>query len=353
MKRSNYIGLDLAMEVTVGCVVNELGEVQQHSRFVTEEKAVRGFLESVPRPRYVVVEESTQADWVLGIGKEVCDGAIACKLFKKGVLSGEKKSDDEDAYNLAQKLRTNDVVEVWHDADKRRKNLMQYALTYSTLVKECTREKNRIGAVFRGEGIQGGKDAYILASREEAVAKLPLEGEKYRVRAYGAALDCMIELRKKAWSEFYKEVKKYTLFKRLKKTPAFGNVSAALTTAIVWDPSRFKNKRHFWSYCGFSLRTEDSGQYFVDKKTGRIVRKKKRLILGLTREHNRMIKSVFKRAALTLARKQWKDEFQRLKSNGVSKENAILTCARKVSAIALHLAKHGGDYDETKVFVKS
>lgn len=352
MKRIHYIGLDAAMEVSVGCVVGSAGEVLQQSRFVTNERTLRSFIESVPRPRHFVVEESTQTDWILSIARGVCERAVACKLFKRGELSGEKKSDDEDAYNLANKLRTNDIVEVWHDADQRRKDLMQYALTYEALVKECTREKNRIQAIFRAQGIRAGQAVYETTTRTDMITQLPLEGQRQRVQAYAAALDCMIALRKSAWRNFYREVKKYSLFKRLLKTPAFGKVSAALMTAIVWDPTRFKDKRHFWSYCGFSLRTYDTGEYYVDKKTKRIQRKGKRFALGLTREHNRVLKCIFKRSALCLRRKQWKNEFQRLLSAGVSRDNATISLARKVAAIALHLAKNGGDYDETRVFVE-
>lgn len=352
MKRGHYIGLDIAMEVSVACVVDQDGGVVQHLRFKTQEETLRGFLEGVPRPRHFVVEATTQADWAFRIAREVCDKAVICKLFKRRELSGERKGDDEDAYNLAQKLRKNDVIEVWVDADKRRKDLMQYALTYQALVKETTREKNRIRAVFRGEGLRGAQAAYEPSTREEALLRLPLDGERQRAKTYGVALDCMMDLRKKAWAAFYKEVKKYTLFKRLLETPAFGNVSAAMATAIIWDPERFKDKRHFWSYCGFSLRVEESGEFYIEKKTGRIRRKEKRFTLGLTREHNRAMKVLFKRAALALLRKQWREEFQRLRSNGVSKENATLTLARKVAAISLHLAKYGGNYDETKVFMK-
>lgn len=352
MKQEYYIGLDLAMEVSVACVVDKEGRTIQQCRFVTEEATLRGFLESVPRPRHFVVEESSQAEWVLGIAKEVCNSAKICKGFKQGSLSGERKGDDNDAYNLAQKLRTNDIVEVWHDGGERRKDLIQYALTYEALVKECTREKNRICAIFRSEGIRGvAKDAYDPSTRETAIAKLPLEGQRQRARAYGALLDQATTLRKKAWSGFYKEVKKYALFKRLLQTPAFGKVSAALVATIVWEPDRFKNTRRFWSYCGFSLRTEDTGEYYYDKKSGKIERKGKKFVLGLTREHHRTLKCIFKRAALTLRRKAWHDEFQRLRSQGVSTENATLTLARKVAALALHFAKHGGTYDETKVFV--
>ena len=351
MKRSHYIGVDLAMEVSTACAVDQEGRTLQQARFVTEKETVRGFLESVPRPRHFVVEECTQADWILQIARKVCDSAIACKPFKNGSLSGEHKGDEEDAYNLAQRLRNNDVIEVWHDAGRRRKDLIQYALTYQALVKECTREKNRIKAVFRSEGIKCGQEVYVLSTRAKALAKLPLGGQRHRVRIYGSVLDEVTALRKRAWSALYKEVKRYTLFRRFLKTPAFGKVSAAMMTAIVWDPSRFPNKRQFWSYCGFSLRTFDTGEYGVDRKSGHITRKRKKFTLGLTREHHRIAKCIFKRAALALRRKQWRDEFQRLRSQGVSIENATLTLARKVAAIALHLAKHGGDYDEAKVFV--
>lgn len=351
MNGKYFIGFDLAMEVSVACVLNNEGNVVQRSRLATDEGTIRSFLAGVPRPCHFVVEESTQADWVWRIASQVCDTAIRCKPFKQGLLSGEEKDDDKDAYNLARKLRLSETVEVWQDADLRRKDLMQYNLTHQALVKESTRAKNRISAIFRAEGIKGAKDAYVAATREAAIAKLSLEGQRQRVRIYGEMLDKTTELRKKIWSAFYKEVKKHVLYKRLLEVPAFGKVSAAQATAIIWQPSRFKDKAHFWGYSGLALRTDTSSQYKVDKKTGKIVEKHRKFVLGLTKEHHRPLKCIIKRATQTLRRRAWSHEFQRLRSQGVSEQNATVTLARKLAALVLHFAKHGGTYDETKVFV--
>jgi hypothetical protein len=84
--------------------------------------------------------------------------------------------------------------------------------------------------------------------------------------------------------------------------PFFGPVRVALLQAIMATPFRFRGKRQLWSYVGLAVVTRSSAdQEIVDRKLRR--RKRASLTRGLNRNHNRVLKNVFKGAANAAAAK--------------------------------------------------
>jgi transposase len=89
----------------------------------------------------------------------------------------------------------------------------------------------------------------------------------------------------------------------------------------------------------------------------RSVRRRRRLVMtrGLNRNHNRVLKDVFKGAATAASVRagtlqEW---YQGLLTRGMREELARVTLARKLAAITLRLWKHGERYDPTKLTVQA
>jgi len=83
---------------------------------------------------------------------------------------------------------------------------------------------------------------------------------------------------------------------------------------------------------------------------GRMVRSKKRpLVRGLNSNYNRALKAVFKGAALTAAKGQWKSHYDAMIQNGMDPSIALVNIARKIAAITLAIWKKGERYDKAKV----
>ena len=80
-------------------------------------------------------------------------------------------------------------------------------------------------------------------------------------------------------------------------------------------------------------------------------RKKPPQTRGLNKNYNRRLKQVFKGAALNAIRtnEQVKQYHQRLIDKGIRPEMAVLTIARKLSAITLVVWKKGVKFDPDKV----
>ena len=72
----------------------------------------------------------------------------------------------------------------------------------------------------------------------------------------------------------------------------------ALLLATIGTPWRFRTKRNLWAYAGLAVVTVSSAEYeFVDGRARR--RRRAPLTRGLNRNHNRVLKAVFKGAATT------------------------------------------------------
>ena len=348
MKQTNYIGIDVAKEVSVVCAIGNDGQVIMTTKVPTSVRALTAAINSVDRPRHVAFEEGCQGEWLHRTLYSVCDKLLVCKPLKGNKLSGKNKADEADACNLAKQLRLGALDAVWHGTEVRREKLLQLAGTYEALTKDQTRYKNRAHAVFRGEGVKCGNGLHEGWADKNVLKKLPLEEQKKRVMIYDEMITILNMHRGNVLEALKQEAKKTSLYRRVMKAPQIGEVFAALLTAIIWVPERFRNNRVFWSYCGLAVVVHETGQYEI--KDGSIEKKKRQRTRGRSHEYNRTLKCIFKRGAILLASGKWKSEFERLQESGVSPENARLTLARKLASITLHLAKTGESYDETKVF---
>jgi hypothetical protein len=125
--------------------------------------------------------------------------------------------------------------------------------------------------------------------------------------------------------------------------------------ATLQTPWRFRTKRHLWAYAGLAVVRRTSAEYEMDG--ARAVRRRRRLVQtrGLNRNHNRVVKEVFKGAATAAAARpgalqEW---YAGLLMRGMREELARVTVARKLAALTLHLWKRGERYDGTQLTVQA
>ena len=76
---------------------------------------------------------------------------------------------------------------------------------------------------------------------------------------------------------------------------------------------------------------------------------------GLNKNHNRVLKNVFKGAANAAAARPGplKDFYDAMVARGMREELARVTLARKLAAVVLRLWKKGEPYDSTKLSVQA
>jgi transposase len=191
---------------------------------------------------------------------------------------------------------------------------------------------------------------YQAADRERWLAELDGGGVRFRAEALYAELEVLRELRRKAKGAMIVEARRDPAWPVLQSIPFFGPVRVSLLLATIGNPWRFRTKRQLWAYSGLAVVTWSTADHmFV---AGQPVRRPRApLTRGLNRNHNHVLKDVFKGAATAAESRPGplQDFRDALVARGLREELARVTLARKLAAIVLRLWKRGEIYDPTKL----
>jgi transposase len=343
MNNVKYIGIDVHQATSVFSVIDLKGKFLGEAVLETKPTAMLDFLKSQRGTLWVTFEEGTYANWLYEVIEPHVARLIVCDP-RKNKLDGNK-SDKIDARRLAELLRLNALKAVYH-GNNGTKTLKELARSYVSLQQDSTRVMNRVKAMFRSRGIAcRGTSVYQTENRKEWIEKLADRGPRRRVERLLKELELLQELSFEAQEDLVRESRKHKSYKILKGVPGLGPIRVALILAFVMTPYRFQNKRQFWTYTGFSVVRRGSAEYEVSQ--GEMKRTKhKPLPRGLNRNYNRVLKNVFKGAALTAAyRGPFKKEFDQRVADGTAPNIALLTLARKIASITLALWKRGETFD--------
>jgi transposase len=338
MNVNKYIGMDVHRATTVSAVLSATGKVLAEAIIETKGSVILDFIQSQRGTLWVTFEEGTQAAWLYDLIQPYVAKVVVCDPRK--ISTQGNKADRPDAKRLAELLRTNALTAVYH-GERSTRALKELARSYSAIVGDSTRTKNRLKAVFRARGIDSsGGGVYTTEERESWTSKLEGGAVRLRVARLWRELDTLEALRAEAEKDMVVEARKHPSTRILQTVPGIGPVRAALILAFALTPHRFRSKRQFWGYSGLAVVTRITAQYEMVK--GPAVR-------GLNPDCNHVLKDVFKGAAATAASGPWRPYFESKVASGDKPELVLLTIARKIAAITLAIWKKGERYDETKL----
>jgi transposase len=307
-------------------------------------------LRSWPRVQ-VAFEEGTQAQWLHDILVDQVERVVVCSVRGKGALAN--KDDRIDADHLSEQLRLGGLKAVFHGAPEML-TLKELVRSYNNLVEDSTRVMQRIKAIFRARAIATpGVSVYRASQRKQWLAKLT-GGARVRAELLLTELDALLELRPKAKAAMIVAARQQPGWKVLSTIPFFGPVRVAQLLSIVRTPFRFRTKRNLWPYAGLAVvRHSSADRQF---SSGKLQRSKKApMTRGLNRNHNPLLKAVFKGAANAAASVPGplSEYYQGSIRRGVDKELAKVTLARKIAAVALRLWKKGELFDPKKLTMQA
>jgi transposase len=343
MNTIKYIGIDVHQATSVFAVRNHKGKIIGESILETQPAAILDFLKGQRGTLWVTFEEGTYSHWLHEIIEAHVDKVVVCDPRKNRLDAN--KSDKIDARKLSELLRLNALKSVYHGKSNTRV-LKELARSYMGLQQDSTRVMNRVKAIFRSRGIScSGTSIYRPKNRKEWLEKLNGTGARGRAERLLKQLDSIQELLAEAQRDLIRESRKHQDYKILRQIPGLGPIRVALVMAFVMTPHRFQNKRQFWTYTGFAVIRRGSAEYEITQ--GELKRtKRKPLPRGLNHNYNRVLKNVFKGAALTAAyRGPFKKIYDQRVANGTAPNLALLTLARKIASITLALWKKGERFD--------
>jgi len=345
MKRTTkYVALDVHQATTVASVREERGRVIARSVLPTEGPVLEEFFRGMRGTVHVAFEEGTQAQWLHDLVTPLVHRVVVCD--RRGEPRQGNKGDQLDADRLSELLRCGGLRAVYHGGS-RHADLKELTRAYRNLVEDSTRVMLRLKALFRARGIRTpGTAVYQARHRAQWQAQLPDRGVRFRAETLYAELDVLRTLRPKAKAAMLAEARRNPAWPVLRAIPFLGPVRVALLLATMQTPWRFRTKRHLWAYAGLAVRTWSSADHTV--VAGHLVRRRRApMTRGLNRNHNRVLKDVFKGAATAATGRPGPlhDFYAALVARGMRAELARVTLTRKLAALTLRLWKTGAPYD--------
>lgn len=335
-----YIGMDCHIASLEFAVVNEKGTVVKRGRISTSESGMIGFIQKVPKPRKVILEEGSLAGWV----KEVCERhgetlVISDPKENRWIAKSRKKRDAFDAEKLAQLGRGGYLKEIYHPVGEKRR-LRELVLAYHDRVSMETRLKNKIKAKFRQNGIRcTGKTVYSPKHRETWREKMHAHRvPRLILEQLWKQLDQVRKDRTELLLALRKEKKNYPEIERFMALDGIGLVHGMTIYALVETPYRFATKKRLFGYFGLGIDEQSSG----DKVYG----------TSLNKQNNPRLKATIKQAMESALRTK-EGPFQRqyhhlLYDNGMVSHRAKLTVCRSMVAALYGMWLTGKEYDPTR-----
>jgi transposase len=138
MNDSKYIGLDLHQATISVTVLDAEGKLVMEAILETKAETVLQFIRGLRGSLHVTFEEGTSAAWLYTLLKPHVTRVLVCDPRKNALLKVGNKSDRIDARKLAELLRSNLLLPVFHD-DTGLRTLREMARSYLTLTKDVTR----------------------------------------------------------------------------------------------------------------------------------------------------------------------------------------------------------------------
>ena len=349
MTKDKYVAMDVH-KASVTIVVRDAGgKLIAKSVVQTEAQTLKDYIKGLSGTIHLTFEEGTHATWLYDLLKPLVAECIVCDPRRNKLLESGNKSDELDGEKLSELLYLKRLRPVYHGGQGTRR-LKELAQNYEALVKDNTRVKNRLKAIFRGRGISyQGEDLYDYEQREKWLRQLPEPGVQIRARQLYEQIKQLAAWVHEAQLPMLQASRQQKAQKVLKQIPTLGEISVAQLMATVDTPFRFRSKRQFWSYCGLAVVRRTSADYQLVR--GELRRSTKPAATrGLNRNYNRRMKRIFKSAAQRgQVRGPFKPYYERQVSRGLAPELAQVMLARKIASVTLTLWKKGADFDRQKL----
>lgn len=328
----HYAGLDLSMETTAICIVDNDGSKVFSSSVESTPTAIAEALGEAGAVERAVIETGRMSSAIclglmqLGVNIVCIDARQAHQSLK---AMKANKTDPNDALGLAQLARTGFYKEV-HVKSASAQGVRAVISARAHLVEERVRLDNTIRGLCATFGIKvgpgQGKD---FIARAGAAAKIP---------GLNQAVGSLLSLREglvdeiRALDRLLAEIGKTSTARQiLMSIPGVGVLTAAAFAAAIDDADRFKRSRAAGAYFGLVPRRHQSGE--IDW-VGRITKQGDSMVRKLLYE---AANSILTRTRKSFALKTWAMKIARRR--GLKKARVAL--ARRLAVIMHAMLRDG------------
>jgi len=325
----NYIGLDAHSASCTFVNLDWQGNMISRTRVETTESNLINFVQSQKGEKKLTFEQSGLSKWLYTVLKGQVDELIVCNPVFLSPRSGPK-NDYRDALHLADELRCQHLTPVYIE-DNELMTMRTLVSSYTDVVREIVRAKNRYKALFREEAlVTHGQTIY---KKPERISELSQSTHRFVATNIMDNLMFLEEIKSKYLKEFRGNMKKYEVLRNLDSVPGIDVIRAHVIAALVCTASRFENKHKFWAYSMLVKYTQESDGKVYGRK----------MVHG-----RRELKNVFLGSAMRIlkGKSSMRSFYDRLRSKGLSDGAARYDVARKIAAICLSVMRQNRKYKD-------
>lgn len=337
-----YVGMDVHA-ASCSCTVRAAGgKVVRRDIVETNGRTLTEYFEALGTKMHLCVEECEWSNWLADL---LMPHAVEFVVVQPEGRRGSK-SDRIDADELSERIRTGQFGRTIFKDRGRFTELREFARVFTMVSKDVARTKNRIKSFCRGRGVKTpGTIVYHPQRAWPVLEKLP-PATVWAVELLRSELHIAEQLKEEAKERMVAEARRHPIYRILKTAPGLGRVRTAQLMRLIVTPHRFRTKRQLWKHSGFAVVTVSSSDWI--QRQGRWIRAEVEQTRGLNRDHNPLLKDIFKGAATTALHQSGPNplriHYERLLANGTKPNLAKLTIARKIAAIVLAMWKKEEPY---------
>lgn len=311
--RTYYVGLDVHKRHSYFVVMRHDGKIDSRRKVETSEANLLHFVGSLRGRVELAVEETALTQWVFLTLHSKVARLVVCKAR----AHAGAKTDFIDAAYLADDLRVNRLVAVYHSADKRME-LRTLVSGYEDTIQELVRTKNRYKALFARSALPtSAPKFYSDASLHKS---LPNANERFVGKGLFECIGVLQAQQESYLKKFSQNLKHFREMPLLETIPGLGPVRINQIVAIMVTPERFASKHKLFSYAMLVRHKRESDGKFY----------------GYKRSHAQAtLRGVFKSAVLSnlcMRDSVFRRYYEELRSNGLNDKEARNAVARKIAA---------------------
>jgi transposase len=266
-----YVGLDVSLEETAICVVDQTGRIVKEARAASEPLALVAALREIDLPlERIGLEACSLTAWLHDELRTAGLPAICIETRQANATmkTMPNKTDRNDARALAQIMRTGWFRQV-HVKTRQCRLWRSLLLARRTVLNEMRSIENVVRAVLREGGIKLGTPSRVafagrvreLASGDPLVMKLvePL------LVILATMLDQLVRLTKQVLDIARGE----EVCRRLMSVPGVGPITALAFRATIDRPDRFRRSRDVGAHLGLTPARYQSGETDIQGRISR------------------------------------------------------------------------------------
>jgi transposase len=257
-----FAGMDVSLEETAICVVDENGRMIKEARAASEPDAIHAVLAGLNLPlERVGLEACSLTAWLHGELTSAGWPAICIESRHAKAAMGAmpNKTDRNDARALAQIMRTGWFRAVHVKAPMCR-SWRSLLVARRTVLNEMRTIENVVRAILRETGLKLGTPArkdFIARVRELIAGE---NGLTKMIEPLLQILATMLHEFTKLTKEVLVIVRGEPVCRRLMSTPGVGPLTALAFRATIDQPERFKKSRDVGAHLGLTPRRYQSGE---------------------------------------------------------------------------------------------